>query len=127
MTIWRRCGGVPVAIHHTDDHLRKHGLLRSTSGWRLSPAFDLNPNPDVAEERSTSIAGAAARSDEVEGLLACVREFGLDEPTARHILREISDATRDWRHVAATNGIPGHQIRWFEDAFDGLRADFATT
>ncbi len=27
-----------------DDHLRNHGFIREPSGWRLSPAFDVNPN-----------------------------------------------------------------------------------
>ena len=32
-------------ISNTDDHLRNHGFLRSRAGWRLSPAFDINPTP----------------------------------------------------------------------------------
>lgn len=32
-------------ISNTDDHLRNHGFLRGPAGWRLSPAFDINPNP----------------------------------------------------------------------------------
>ncbi|MBP7790449.1 MAG: HipA domain-containing protein [Zoogloea sp.] len=26
-----------------DDHLRNHGFLRVSQGWRLAPAYDLNP------------------------------------------------------------------------------------
>lgn len=31
---------------NVDDHLRNHGFLRSEKGWVLSPAYDLNPNPE---------------------------------------------------------------------------------
>ena len=28
---------------NTDDHLRNHGFLLTPDGWRLSPAYDVNP------------------------------------------------------------------------------------
>lgn len=34
-------------VSNTDDHLRNHGfLLDPAKGWRLSPAYDVNPIPD---------------------------------------------------------------------------------
>lgn len=42
--LWRRIA-FWTAIHNTDDHLRNHGFLRDgSSGWRLSPVCDVNPN-----------------------------------------------------------------------------------
>jgi hypothetical protein len=35
-----------VAIGNRDDHLRNHGFLPTPTGWRLAPAFDLNPDTD---------------------------------------------------------------------------------
>lgn len=35
-----------ILIGNRDDHLRNHGFLRVGDGWQLSPAFDVNPNPD---------------------------------------------------------------------------------
>ena len=35
-----------IALGNTDDHLRNHGFLADRGLWRLSPAFDVNPNPD---------------------------------------------------------------------------------
>ena len=32
-------------VHNTDDHLRNHGFILTSKGWRLSPMFDVNPNP----------------------------------------------------------------------------------
>jgi serine/threonine-protein kinase HipA len=120
--LWRRVA-LSVAIHNTDDHLRNHGLLRSEGGWRLSPAFDINPNPDLAEERSTSIGGATSRSDELDGLMLSARDFGLSETAARTILGEVFSATRQWRQRATSNGIPESDLKRFESVFEGLRAD----
>jgi len=36
-------------IGNTDDHLRNHGFLLTECGWRLSPMFDVNPNPEGGE------------------------------------------------------------------------------
>jgi serine/threonine-protein kinase HipA len=46
-----------IEINNTDDHLRNHGFLYEKGGWRLSPLFDINPNPDKNALRQTSFAG----------------------------------------------------------------------
>lgn len=35
-----------IMISNTDDHLRNHGFILTSAGWRLSPAFDINPSID---------------------------------------------------------------------------------
>src|ERR1035438_7832551 len=43
--LWRRIV-FTVLISNTDDHLRNHGFLyEGNRGWRLPPAYDLNPVP----------------------------------------------------------------------------------
>ena len=43
--LWRRIV-FNVLVSNTDDHLRNHGFLYGGhEGWRLSPAYDLNPFP----------------------------------------------------------------------------------
>jgi serine/threonine-protein kinase HipA len=39
-----------VLIGNRDDHIRNHGFLREVNGWVLSPAFDVNPNPDKNDQ-----------------------------------------------------------------------------
>jgi serine/threonine-protein kinase HipA len=43
--LWRRVV-FNISISNTDDHLRNHGFLLSDKGWRLSPAYDINPSID---------------------------------------------------------------------------------
>lgn len=114
--LWRRIA-FSIAVHNTDDHLRNHGLLRDTAGWRLAPAFDINPNPDTAEQRATSIGGASAPGAELDALLTYRQAFGVTDPDARRILGEILEATSDWRTVAGAHGIPPKEQHAFADAF----------
>jgi hypothetical protein len=74
--LWRRIA-FSVALHNTDDHLRNHGFLRHKASWRRAPGFDINPNPELAAQRVTSIGGAVNPADEVSALLAYAESFGL--------------------------------------------------
>lgn len=123
--LWRRIA-FSVAIHNTDDHLRNHGVIRAASAWRLSPVFDVNPNPDVAEERVTGIGGATARADEIPALLSIAADLGLRRGEVEQVLAEVGAATATWRETAAANGIAHGEIRRFEGAFEGLRDEFGT-
>lgn len=42
--LWRRIV-FGVIVNNTDCHLRNHGFILTEKGWRLSPAYDINPNP----------------------------------------------------------------------------------
>ncbi|MDZ7846464.1 MAG: HipA domain-containing protein [Owenweeksia sp.] len=41
--LWRRIV-FSICTSNTDDHLRNHGFIMTDIGWRLSPAFDINPD-----------------------------------------------------------------------------------
>jgi len=54
--LWRRLV-FNILISNTDDHLRNHGFLyEGQAGWRLSPAYDLNPVPTDIKPRILSTA-----------------------------------------------------------------------
>ena len=40
--LWKRVV-FNMAVSNTDDHLRNHGFLLVSNGWRLSPLYDVNP------------------------------------------------------------------------------------
>ena len=44
--LWRRMAFSEL-IHNTDDHLRNHGFLRTSKGWRLAPMTDLRRSSGV--------------------------------------------------------------------------------
>jgi serine/threonine-protein kinase HipA len=118
--LWLRIA-FSVAIHNTDDHLRNHGFLHSEKGWRLSPAFDVNPNPEVGLPRATPIGGETMQRGELAALIGLADYFGLSQQAARRSIVAVFEATADWRSLATSNGVPESELRRFEGAFDGLR------
>lgn len=49
--LWRRLV-FSVLASNDDDHLRNHGFLMLAAGrWALSPAYDLNPVPEIDRAR----------------------------------------------------------------------------
>jgi len=100
--LWRRVA-FSILISNTDDHLRNHGLLRTGAGWSLSPAFDLNPNPDQIGLLSTAIADERDRSASIDALVNVAAYFRVNDPL--QMLAPIVEATSMWRSVAATLGL----------------------
>jgi serine/threonine-protein kinase HipA len=103
--LWRRVA-FSILISNTDDHLRNHGFLRKTSGgWSLAPAFDLNPNPSVGPKELSTAIDFENREARVDLLLDVAPEFRLDADVAHTILREVAEATSTWRQVAGRHGL----------------------
>jgi serine/threonine-protein kinase HipA len=116
--LWRRIV-FTILISNTDDHLRNHGFLRSsTAGWSLSPAFDLNPNPEGgAKQLTTAIDGnnteaSLATALEVAGL------FRISAAQAHAVVAEVLAATERWRDVARGMGLGDRQLERLEPAFE---------
>lgn len=87
-----------------DDHLRNHGFLRTAAGWRLAPAFDMNPAREM-RGHATAVAGRTVDIG-IEQLLEVRVHFGLDGLAAKAVISEITDALGTWREVAHATGIP---------------------
>jgi serine/threonine-protein kinase HipA len=106
-----------IAVNNTDDHLRNHGFLRGRSGWRFSPAFDVNPNPDMAAKRSTAVDGATTRDDAMAALLDSADYFV--KPHQRDaILASVLKALGAWREAAGACRIPRTDLELFAPLFD---------
>lgn len=108
-----------ILISNTDDHLRNHAfLLGRGDGWRLSPAYDLNPVPVDVKPRvlSTEIDfGEATASLEVA--LGVAEYFELSLADARRIQNEVKAGVGGWREEAVRLGIAHHEIERMASAF----------
>jgi serine/threonine-protein kinase HipA len=114
--LWRRIM-FSVLINNTDDHLRNHGFLREPGGWRLSPAFDINPNPDPGVSRQTGIGGAYDWAGAIDSLMTYAKEFRLTLKAAEETLAKVAAAVATWQESAAANGIRASEVTLFADAF----------
>ena len=114
--LWRRVA-FSILVNNTDDHLRNHGFLHESGGWRLSPAFDLNPNPDTGTPRQTGIGGAYDREAAWAALHEYAKDFDLTPVKERQILDEVTAAVSRWREVASANRVGAKDLELFADAF----------
>lgn len=123
--LWRRII-FSILISNTDDHLRNHGFLYDgQDGWRLAPAYDLNPVPVDIKPRA--LATAIDLDDCTASLdlaMSVAAYFEFEDVEARKIAREVGQAVSGWREEAARAGLPSRQIDRMASAFehDDLRA-----
>jgi serine/threonine-protein kinase HipA len=107
-----------VCVNNTDDHLRNHGLLCNGSGWRLSPAFDVNPNPQSTSVRETGIFGETRREAALPVSIENADLFGLSHARAAAVTKEVLAAMRSWSAYAAAAKIPRAEQSRFRWVFE---------
>lgn len=109
-----------VMVSNVDDHLRNHGFLWSgQGGWVLSPAYDLNPTPvDVKARILATNIDLDEGTCSVELLQDTAEFFGIGARLARAIIREVAEASRTWRAVAAEVGVRRAEITRMASAFE---------
>jgi serine/threonine-protein kinase HipA len=105
-----------VLVGHRDDHLRNHGFLRDPEGWRLAPAYDLNPVPDLGEHELA--IGIDSHVPSVDLALEETAPFCRLKPRqAEHIVAEVRSAVVGWQDIAANLRLPDHEIDLVGSAF----------
>jgi len=123
--LWRRIV-FTVLISNTDDHLRNHGFLKtSTAGWSLSPAFDLNPNPEGQSKQLTTAIDESNTHARLETVLGVAESFGLTEKDAQEIVGEVVRATDDWRETARAAGLGNAELERMKPAFEHQQRECA--
>lgn len=117
--LWRRIV-FSILISNTDDHLRNHGFLYAgPDGWRLAPAYDLNPVPtDIKPRVLTTAIDLDDATASLERALEVAEYFEIDAATANAIAAEVGQATAAWRTVAADLGLSSSEIDRMASAFE---------
>ena len=112
--LWRRMV-FNIAISNTDDHLRNHGFILNKNGWKLSPAYDINPSID---KDGLSLNIDANNNSLDFDLAKSVGEyFQLKEKQMDDILKEIKAAIKNWKTEATKFGISKTEIALMSSAF----------
>lgn len=133
--LWRRIV-FSVLISNTDDHLRNHGFLyASPDGWRLAPAYDVNPVPaDIKPRALTTAIDLDDATASLDLALKVAEYFELTAADAHAIAGEVGQAVAGWRKAAAAVGVTLSEIDRMASAFDhedletalALRTSFET-
>ncbi|MFA5818459.1 MAG: type II toxin-antitoxin system HipA family toxin [Bacteroidales bacterium] len=112
--LWKRIV-FNISVSNTDDHLRNHGFLLTNKGWRLSPAYDINP--------STDKYGLALNIDMDNNALdfdlakSVGDFFMLNTDKMEEILEQVKSVIKNWRSFATAIGIPRQEQDRMESAF----------
>ncbi len=122
--LWRRIV-FNILISNTDDHLRNHGFLYGgAGGWRLSPAYDMNPTPLDVKARVLSLAiDVTDDTASLDVAFGMARQCGLKQPAAREIAREVQTAVAQWRVCAASHGLGARDVARMASAFEHEEAE----
>ena len=114
--LWKRII-FSIMISNTDDHLRNHGFLyESEKGWRLSPLYDINPNPQNNGVLTTYISENDNSAD-IDLAMSVVEYFGLKNKEAKTIVDEVKNSVQKWTDVAKSFGINRSEIEQMKVAF----------
>ena len=104
-----------IAISNTDDHLRNHGFVLKENGWRLSPAYDINPSIDKE--------GLALNIDTTDNALSfeLAKSVGIFFQLSNHqmneIINEVTTAKKKWKKIADKIGISKQEQELMSSAF----------
>jgi serine/threonine-protein kinase HipA len=104
-----------VAVGNRDDHLRNHGFVLGTTGWRLAPAFDVNPNIDKAEH-VLNIDDTDNRPS-LDTVLSTAEFYGLMPDRAKRVVNEIANIVGNWQDAAQRAGIAAGDVEITATAF----------
>ncbi|QHS61262.1 type II toxin-antitoxin system HipA family toxin [Chitinophaga agri] len=112
--LWRRIV-FNMSVSNTDDHLRNHGFILTDAGWRLSPAYDLNPSIDKNGLALNVDLDDNALNYKLAFQVGDYFQLGQTEMT--RILTEVTSVVSNWEQYAKEIGIPRAQIQQMVPAF----------
>jgi serine/threonine-protein kinase HipA len=117
--LWMRIV-LSILVSNTDDHLRNHGLLLpDLNGWRLSPAYDINPTPlDIKARRLSLAIDQEDNSASIKLALIVAGRFGLTQQEAKAAAKNIAKEISGWVGEAKSRGIKSMEIERMSSAFE---------
>lgn len=104
-----------ILVSNTDDHLRNHGFILESDGWRLAPAYDVNPNVEKPDH-ALAIDGNDTSPD-VDLALATAKLHGIKAQEASQIVEKLKRSVRAWPTQAKALGLPRSEVDLMAAAF----------
>lgn len=124
--IWRRMV-FGILVTNTDDHLKNHGFIYAGQNlWRLSPLFDVNPQPRRHAQMETGISPVHGHVPDIAAAIDASDFFDITSPEARILARDMAEIIRDtWRDELRRQGLSGAGLNACAPAFEHERMDAA--
>jgi serine/threonine-protein kinase HipA len=113
--LWKRIV-FNICVKNTDDHLRNHGFLLGENGWKLSPAFDINPVP-TGTGLTLNITGEDNSLD-LSLPMEIAELFRLETAIAKETINNIKNIIKNWRKIATKYGLSKREQDLMSAAFE---------
>ncbi|MBH1966014.1 MAG: type II toxin-antitoxin system HipA family toxin [Comamonadaceae bacterium] len=104
-----------LLVGNRDDHLRNHGFLLTLTGWRLSPAFDINPNPAKSDHSLTWDGKSSAPS--LRTLVSTAAYYRLNATAAQTIVDEVTKIVVTWKTRATKLQLSPLEVKMMSSVF----------
>ena len=104
-----------IATANRDDHLRNHGFIRTPSGWRMAPAFDMNPS--FRKEEHVLSLDLYNRQPDFQIAIATAGYYRMDSARAEEIVHEVCEVVTGWKVLAKRLGLSGQECSEAEHLF----------
>ena len=107
-------------ISNGDDHPRNHALIAPLREWRLSPAYDLTPQPAPSQERRdlAMLCGEEGRIARRRNLRSAAPRFGLTREDADALIDEMEAVVAaGWRDEVVRHGGTAADVAAIQGAF----------
>lgn len=104
-----------VAVANRDDHLRNHGFMRSPAGWRLAPAFDMNPS-FKKDEHALSL-NLYDRLPDLDVVISTAEYYRLNTSRAKEIVEMVCGVVSGWEGCARNLGLSARECEEAEHLF----------
>ena len=104
-----------IMVSNSDDHLRNHGFIFDSTGWRLSPAYDINSTQNATglhlniDDRDNAL--------EVGLAFEVIDYFQLNQEAANEIYQKVASAVSKWEVLATEAGITRGERDLMRDCF----------
>ena len=95
--------------------MRNHGFILSTKGWKLSPAYDLNPSID--KDGLAININADENALDYELAKSVGKYFQLNEMEMNAIIKKTKTSISKWQDIAREIGISRNEQLMMKAAF----------
>ena len=104
-----------IVTANRDDHPRNHGFMRTPAGWRLAPAFDMNPS--FKKDEHALAIDLYTRQPDMTVVMETAEYYRLEMGQAKEIISRVSKIVGRWKACARRLGLPAHEISEAEHLF----------
>jgi serine/threonine-protein kinase HipA len=113
--LWKRIV-FNICVKNTDDHLRNHGFLLGENGWKLSPAYDINPVP-TGTGLTLNITGDDNSLD-LKLPMEIAEFFRMEVSVAKETINNIKKNIKNWQKIAIKYGLSKSEQDLMSAAFE---------